>query len=160
MKVCFFAVLMCALALSASDKAKKIQLTYPGWKLKALSFSYDDATNSDRRLIQIFNRYDMKGTFHIPSAWIKKVSDKRIQESELKKVYAGHEISGHGWQHKPLARIPLETADSEIAADIRGLQRLTGKKIGSSTDCDRNTQKKTENRNTELKKTGIAPIVL
>ena len=33
-------------------------------------------------------------------------------------------------------------------------------KMGSSTVCDRNTQKKTENRNTELKKTGIAPIVL
>ena len=129
MKVLFFAVLTCAFALSASDNAPKIQLTYPGWKLKALSFSYDDATNSDRRLIQIFDRYKMKGTFHIPSAWIKKVSDKRIQESELKKVYAGHEISGHGWQHKPLARIPLETADAEIAADIRGLQRLTGKKI-------------------------------
>ena len=33
-------------------------------------------------------------------------------------------------------------------------------KNGSSTVCDRNLQKKAENRNTELKKTGIAPIVL
>jgi hypothetical protein len=47
----------------------------------------------------------------------------------LKKVYAGHEIAGHGWQHKPLARIPLETADAEIAADIRCLKHLTGEKI-------------------------------
>ena len=32
-------------------------------------------------------------------------------------------------------------------------------KVGSSTVCDRNTQKKAENRNTELKTTGIAPVV-
>ena len=30
---------------------------------------------------------------------------------------------------------------------------------GSSPVCDRNTQKKQKNRKTELKKTGIAPIV-
>ena len=33
------------------------------------------------------------------------------------------------------------------------------KRKGSSPVCDRNTQKKQKNRNTELKKTGIAPIV-
>ena len=32
-------------------------------------------------------------------------------------------------------------------------------KLGSSQVCDRNTQKNYKNRNTELKKTGIAPIV-
>ena len=33
-------------------------------------------------------------------------------------------------------------------------------KNGSSTVCDRNQQKNIKNRKTELKKTGIAPIVL
>ena len=33
-------------------------------------------------------------------------------------------------------------------------------KKGSSSVCDRTTQKKQKNRNTELKKTGIAPVVL
>ena len=42
----------------------------------------------------------------------------------------------------------------------RGRREKLPQKFGSSTVCDRNTQKKTENRNTELKKTGIAPIVL
>ena len=34
-----------------------------------------------------------------------------------------------------------------------------GRKKGSSSVCDRNSQKKRKNRNTKLKKTGIAPIV-
>ena len=38
-------------------------------------------------------------------------------------------------------------------------QNVEEAKNGSSSVCDRNTQKKLKNRKTELKKTGIAPIV-
>ena len=51
---------------------------------------------------------------------------------------------------------------AQIAAQS-GVGRTTLKtwlKDGSSSVCDRTTQKKQKNRNTELKKTGIAPIVL
>ena len=34
-------------------------------KMKALTFSYDDGNMADGRLIEILDRYGMKGTFNI-----------------------------------------------------------------------------------------------
>ena len=53
----------------------------------------------------------------------------------------------------------MSNCDSNRVIPENSDSRRQENKKGSSTVCDRNTQKKTENRNTELKKTGIAPIV-
>ena len=42
-----------------------IAFLYPEGKLKALTMSYDDGVRQDRRLIEIFNRNGLKGTFHL-----------------------------------------------------------------------------------------------
>ena len=44
-----------------------IYLRYPGGKLKALTFSYDDGVETDKRLIDIFKKHNLKGTFNINS---------------------------------------------------------------------------------------------
>ena len=36
-------------------------------KMKALTFSYDDGTLQDRRLVEIFNKYGLKATFNLNS---------------------------------------------------------------------------------------------
>ena len=41
---------------------------YPGGKPGALTLSYDDGREYDRRLVEIMNRYGLKGTFHLNSA--------------------------------------------------------------------------------------------
>lgn len=38
---------------------------FPGGKAKALTMSYDDGKVQDRRLIDIFNKYGIKGTFNL-----------------------------------------------------------------------------------------------
>jgi len=38
---------------------------YPGGKLKAVTFSYDDGQRHDVRLTEIFNRFGMKATFNL-----------------------------------------------------------------------------------------------
>ena len=38
---------------------------FPGGKHKALTFSYDDGRIFDKRLIEIFNKNGMKGTFNL-----------------------------------------------------------------------------------------------
>lgn len=110
---------------------KGIILTYPGWKLKALSFSYDDGNIADRRLVGIFNKYGMKGTFHIPSAWLKKKPAKRVTEKEIMPLYVscGHEISGHGANHLSMAKLKKEKLQQEIEEEIREWKRITNKKI-------------------------------
>ena len=45
----------------------KVQTLFPEGKFKALTFSYDDGNVADRRLVEIFNRYGMKGTFNLCS---------------------------------------------------------------------------------------------
>lgn len=36
-------------------------------KMKAVTFSYDDAVTQDQRLIRIFNKYGLKCTFNLNS---------------------------------------------------------------------------------------------
>ena len=47
---------------------------FPGGKKRVLSFSYDDGLEQDERLIKLFNRYGMKGSFK----WI--VRKKRFKD--------------------------------------------------------------------------------
>ena len=108
-----------------------ITLTYPQWKLKALTFSYDDGNIADRQLVAIFNKYGMKATFHIPSNWLKdpKRSANRVKEEEINQLYAGHEVSGHGCKHVTLILVKPERIAKELDGDINEWQRITGKKL-------------------------------
>ena len=110
-------------------KEKGIVIAYPGWKLKALAFSYDDGNIADRKLVDIFDKYEMKGTFHIPSAWLKKKPKNRVTEAEIKILYAGHEISGHGANHLSMAKLPQEKLEQELDEEIASWKRITGKTI-------------------------------
>ena len=132
-------LIMGSAALSAAEgksetvenilKEKGIVITYPGWKLKALAFSYDDGNIADRRLVGIFDKNGMKGTFHIPSAWLKKKPQNRVTEAEIKTLYAGHEISGHGANHLSMSKLPQEKLEKELDEEIANWKRITGKRI-------------------------------
>ena len=97
---------------------------YPEGKLKALTFSYDDGARSDLRLIEIFNRFGMKGTFNLNAGRLQE--DNVIHADELKTVYAGHEIAAHGYTHPFLERIPNSCALNEMLEDRRRLEKITG----------------------------------
>ena len=45
-------------------KLPTIYTCFPSGKHKVLTMSYDDGKLEDRRLISIFNKYGIKGTFH------------------------------------------------------------------------------------------------
>lgn len=40
-------------------------MRFPGFKLKALTLSYDDGVRQDKRLIEIMQKHGLKGTFNI-----------------------------------------------------------------------------------------------
>jgi len=102
---------------------------FPGGKQKALTMSYDDGVHDDVRLIEIFNRYGIKGTFHINAGLLGKDSRSRLHENEIKKIYEGHEISAHGYTHQALAAIPDEGIISEVIRDRVKLEEIAGKPI-------------------------------
>ena len=42
-------------------------MRFPGGKSKALTLSYDDGCQSDRKMIEILDRYGIKATFNLNS---------------------------------------------------------------------------------------------
>lgn len=101
-----------------------IQFLYPENKTKALTFSYDDGQIYDRRLVEIFNRYELKGTFHLNSGMLDR--DGFVTSDEIKELYKGHEISCHGAVHKYLNHLPAELLFHELWEDRRRLEELSG----------------------------------
>lgn len=78
-------------------------LRFPEGKLKAVTFSYDDGCRDDIRLAATFNKYGLKGTFNLNSAWLGKTkTDWHLMADEIKEniIDAGHEIATHGAEHR------------------------------------------------------------
>lgn len=89
--------------------------------------SYDDGKLEDRKLIEIFNKYHIKGTFHINSGVLDM--DIRIHEDEIPKLYEGHEIACHTLTHPTIAREPLSVVAHEVLQDRINLERISGKLV-------------------------------
>jgi peptidoglycan/xylan/chitin deacetylase (PgdA/CDA1 family) len=99
-------------------------ICYPGGKAKVLTMSYDDGKLADRRLVSIFNKYGIKGTFHINGG---KLGDEiHIKPEEVTELYKGHEVSGHTYDHPTIARCNDEQIVAQIIEDRKILEKLVG----------------------------------
>jgi len=101
----------------------ELRFAFPGGKIKTLTFSYDDGVVHDKRLIEIFNKHGIKGTFHLNSAC---TGTNKIPHSEYGTVYAGHEISCHGKEHPLLEQIPQMSLVEDMLEDRRNLESIAG----------------------------------
>ena len=97
---------------------------YKDGKHKALTMSYDDGQRHDLRLLEIFNRYGIKGTFHLNSG--KLGQELFVTPEEVATAYVGHEISVHSLTHPFLERISDEEVVCEITEDRKNLEALCG----------------------------------
>ncbi len=101
-----------------------IYYTYPGFRNKALTISYDDGLWSDVHLLEILNRYGIRGTFNLNSGCMTE--ERRIGKEKIPALYKGHEIATHGVEHLTLARCPMTDVVKEILEDRQALEELTG----------------------------------
>ncbi len=92
---------------------------YPGGKKKIVTFSYDDGSENDPRLVALFNQYGVRAAFHLNS---QRMQDK--DPAALRKLYAGHEVSCHTVQHGWLERMPLQSMVNEIMEDRKALEQI------------------------------------
>ena len=100
---------------------------FEGGKRKAFTLSYDDATVSDRHLVEIMNRYGIRGTFHLNSGALGKVMTRpHIAQEEVKELYQNHEVSCHGVKHRSLDVLSSQNVIQEILEDRRALEELCG----------------------------------
>lgn len=102
---------------------------------KAVTFSYDDGVEQDRRLIDLFNYYGMKCTFNLntgiqtpgSSFEIEGVKINRMPQEGLAELYQGHEIAVHGLMHMSPAVLSAAGLEGEFLSDAKNIERLYGK---------------------------------
>jgi peptidoglycan/xylan/chitin deacetylase (PgdA/CDA1 family) len=110
---------------------------FPKGKMKALTLSYDDGVEQDRRLIEILNRYGIKAAFNLNSgiqtganAFVKQdIPIRRMNVRGLKDLYAGHEIAVHSLTHPHLENLDGETIRNELEQDKINLERIFATKV-------------------------------
>ena len=105
-------------------------------KKKAVTFSFDDGVTQDIRLIEILNKYGLKGTFNLNSGLFGlpnelnrngiKVNHTKVKASEVKSIYEGHEIAVHTLTHPTLVGLDEETVIRQVEEDRKALEAICG----------------------------------
>ncbi|MFB9328003.1 Ig-like domain-containing protein [Paenibacillus aurantiacus] len=98
---------------------------YPYGLHKALTFSYDDGMVQDRRMVALFNKYNMKATFHLNSGFLDTASTY-VTSSEVSTLYAGHELAAHTVNHINLVTLSTADAVKSIKDDQTAISALSG----------------------------------
>lgn len=109
----------------AKPEGARFRLLYPGFRKKALTFSYDDGQIFDRRLVALFNKYGVKATFHLNSGTLD--TDGFVTKAEVPGLYEGHEVACHGVYHEFPTHLPAEKLVWEFEQDRRALEACTGR---------------------------------
>lgn len=107
-------------------------LRFPEGKAKALTLSYDDGVEQDIRLVDIMNKYGLKGTFNLNSGlyapestvYPKGQIHRRMTEKQIKDTFlsSGQEVAVHALTHPFLELLPAERVVYEIAKDRENLE--------------------------------------
>ena len=110
---------------------------YEQGKKKAVTFSYDDGTVQDVRLIELLDKYGLKSTFNLCSGWLPKHKDddfigknRKVCRGDVKHIYAGHEVAAHTIDHLHLTEcddaevIRQVENDRQILSDLAGYEVL------------------------------------
>ena len=103
-------------------------MCFPGGKTKALTFSYDDGKKEDRRLVELFNKYGLKGTFNLNSQFMIENDGKpevMVGISEIPTLYKGHEVAAHGLTHPFLEKLPSDAMMHEVVEDRKNLEKYS-----------------------------------
>lgn len=105
-------------------KLKTIFTCFPEGKHKVLTMSYDDGQLFDKPLIDIFNKYGIKGTFHLND--VTSEDKRKIKFDDIKSVYQGHEVSCHTLTHPTIERCPIDQVVQQVIENRKELEAACG----------------------------------
>ncbi len=103
-------------------------------KSKVLTLSYDDGVVQDIRLVEIMNKYGIKGTFNVNSALylpedaVREKYYGRMKLSEAKELFenSGQEVAVHAYTHPFLEKLKLDEVFVEILEDRKAIEKDYG----------------------------------
>lgn len=100
---------------------------------KAITFSYDDGNAQDLRLLDLFQKYGIKATFHVNTglnaengSWVYRDTLRvvRLNLPEAAEAYQGQEVAVHGKLHRNLSTLSPEEIDTELREDRDAITRI------------------------------------
>ena len=103
--------------------------------MKYFIFSIDDGTVYDQKVIEIFNRYHIKGTFNLNSGlndfvwYLNEMPIVRLNLRDNADLYKGHEVASHSLTHPHLTMCPGEIIVKEVGEDITNLRDIFNRDI-------------------------------
>lgn len=93
--------------------------TTPGW----LSRGEFGPRVGAPRLLALLKQYGINSSWYVPGHTVETFPDK------VRAVFdAGHEVSHHGWTHRPPATLTREQEEWELVSGIESITRLTGQR--------------------------------
>ena len=112
--------------------ALRINMRFPGERVKAVTLSYDDQTEQDIRLVEIFDKNGMKATFNISTGLYSPEGKtfeageacRRMTRARAVELYKNspHEVAVHGYSHTFLTQLPPVGVTREVLEDRVGLE--------------------------------------
>ncbi len=101
-----------------------------GGATRAVTFTFDDGRYEDYRLVELFNKYGIKGAFHLCNPGFLESCGYRVEPlvdpADYKKLYEGQEVSCH-LQHHPFSKwTPTEAILEEAIANRKFLESYVG----------------------------------
>ncbi len=108
-------------------------------KLKAITFSYDDAVTQDIEFVELLNKYNLKATFNINSELLglkgmlirenKRVAHYKVHRDDIKGIYDGHEVAVHTLTHPKLPELEDAEVIRQVEQDRINLSELVGYEV-------------------------------
>ncbi len=108
-------------------------------KLKAITFSYDDAVTQDIEFIELLNKYNLKSTFNINSELLglkgmlirenKRVAHYKVHRDDVKGIYDGHEVAVHTLTHPKLPELEDAEVIRQVEQDRLNLSEIVGYEV-------------------------------
>jgi peptidoglycan/xylan/chitin deacetylase (PgdA/CDA1 family) len=119
---------------------------YEQGKMKAVTFSFDDGTTQDIRLIDLLNKYNLKSTFNLNSGLLaqkgllfrdgQRIAHYKLYPEHVKPIYEGHEVAVHTVNHKNLTQCTDQEIIYQVETDRLKLSELVGYEVvGMAYPC-------------------------
>lgn len=113
-----------------------IFLRFPDGRARALTLSYDDGVEQDVRLVEVMNKYGLKGTFNLNSGeyaaegtvYPKGQIHRRMTQNQIIETFcnSGQEVAVHALTHPFLEQLPVHLVVNEIMKDRENLESQFG----------------------------------
>lgn len=113
---------------------------------KAVTFSYDDGVTQDVRMIELMDKYGIKGTFNLNSELLGtgmfltgpnyRLCHYKIRPEDVRDLYAGYEVAVHTLTHVNLTTVDDQEVIRQVEQDRLKLSELAGYEVvGMAYPC-------------------------